>query len=493
MSVRVRFAPSPTGYVHIGSLRTALYDYLYAKQQGGAYVLRIEDTDRTRLVEDAIDNLLEAAEWTGVMHDEGPFLDQNGKMIQKGDKGSYIQSERLDTYKQYVDRLLDQGDAYHCFCTKERLDQVREQNKAAGQMSGYDGHCRSVSKEEAEKRIAAGESHVVRLRLPENKEITIDDMVRGDVTMNTNDSDDQVLLKADGFPTYHMAVVVDDHLMGITHIIRGEEWLPSTPKHIVLYDMLGWEAPRYAHLPNILNAEKKKLSKRHGDVSVADFRKRGYLPEALVNFLALVGWSPEGEQEIMSMEEMIEKFSFDRVSKSGGVFDVQKLNWMNNHYIKEADADRLTDMALPYVVEAELLTSEDAAAEREWIKRIVNLSREYLDFMSQIPKHVELFIGTEVTLEDDQAKEMITMEHVPAMLEVLKGKLLAAEDFEAGSIKKLFKEVQKETGNKGKNLFMPVRVAMTGAVHGPDLMESISILGKEKAAARLTYVIENLC
>ncbi len=493
MSVRVRFAPSPTGYVHIGSLRTALYDFLYAKKNKGQYVLRIEDTDRTRLVEDALDNLLEAVAWAGVMHDEGPVKNEAGEMVELGEKGPYVQSNRLHIYKPYVDQLIEQGDAYYCFCSKERLDAVREENKAKGIFSGYDGHCRDLPLEEAKKRVEAGESHVVRLKLPEDKEIVIDDMVRGRVVMNTSDSDDQVLLKADGFPTYHMAVIVDDHLMGITHIIRGEEWLPSTPKHIVLYEMLGWEIPKYAHLPNILNSEKKKLSKRHGDVSVEDFKKKGYLPEALVNFLALVGWSPEGDQEIMTMEEMIEKFSFDRVSKSGGVFDVQKLNWMNNHYIKEADLERLTDMAMPYVVEAGQVSEAELAEKRAWISRIVDLSREYLEYMSQIPKHVALFMGDEVVLEDDEAKEMVEMDHVPGMLNVLKAQLAELEAFDAASVKKAFKATQKESGVKGKNLFMCTRVALTGAVHGPDLMEIISILGPEGAVKRVDFTLVNLC
>ena len=414
-------------------------------------------------------------------------------MIQIGDKGPYVQSERLHIYRPYVDQLIDQGHAYYCFCSKERLDAVREENKAKGIISGYDGHCRNLSTEDAKKRIEAGESYVVRLKLPEDRDVAIDDMVRGRVVMNTNDSDDQVLLKADGFPTYHLAVIVDDHLMGITHIIRGEEWLPSTPKHVILYEMFGWDVPKFAHLPNILNSEKKKLSKRHGDVSVADFRKKGYLPEALINFLALVGWSPEGDQEIMTMEEMIEKFSFDRVSKSGGVFDVQKLNWMSNHYIKEADLDRLTDLAVPYVVEAGYLTDDAVSGHKEWLSRIVDLSREYLEYMAQIPKHVELFVGEEVKLEDDEAKTMVEMDHVPGMLDVLKAKLDEAEAFDAASVKKAFKATQKESGVKGKNLFMCTRVALTGQVHGPDLMEIISILGLDLAKKRIDFTLENLC
>jgi nondiscriminating glutamyl-tRNA synthetase len=464
---------------------------MYAKKHGGAYVLRIEDTDRTRLVDDAIENLVDAFKWADIMHDEGPFL-ENGQMVQKGDYGSYIQSDRLDTYRPYVDQLLESGHAYYCFCSKERLDEVRAKNKEKGIISGYDRHCRDLPLEDAKKRVAAGESHVVRMKMPLDRELIFKDLVRGEVKMNTADSDDQVILKADGFPTYHMAVVVDDHLMGITHMIRGEEWLPSTPKQIILYEALGWPMPKIAHLSNILNTEKKKLSKRHDSVAVEDFRKKGYLPEALVNFLALVGWSPEGEQEIMTLEEMTEQFSFERVSKSGGVFDVQKLNWMNNQYIKNADADRLANLAMPFLIEAGFLTEEGVDGHFAWVNRIVQLVKEHLEYMAQVVDHFPLFIGNTVEVEDD-AKEMIELEHVPAMLDVMMEKFEAAESFEAPDIKKIFKEVQKETGNKGKNLFMPSRIAVTGQCHGPDLMEAISILGKETAIKRMNYVKSNYC
>lgn len=492
MSVRVRFAPSPTGYVHVGNLRTALYDYMFAKKHGGKYVLRVEDTDRTRLVEDATQRLVDVIEWTGIMHDEGVFSKDN-KISQVGDYGSYIQSERLDTYRPYVDQLIESGHAYYCFCTKERLDQVRADNKAKGIYSGYDRHCRDLSIEDAEKRIAAGESYVVRMKMPDNRELIFEDLVRGKVKMNTDDSDDQVILKADGFPTYHMAVVVDDHLMGITHMVRGEEWLPSTPKQIVLYEALGWEIPKFVHLPNILNTEKKKLSKRHDSVAVEDFKNKGYLPEALINFLALVGWSPEGEEEIMSLDEMTEKFSFERVSKSGGVFDVQKLNWMNNQYIKVADADKLAELAMPFLVEAGYINADGVEGHFDWVKRIVQLVKEHLEYMAQITDHISLFIGSEVEITEEDALQMIELEHVSDMLEVMAGKMDSAEEFDAPSIKKIFKEVQKETGNKGKNLFMCSRVAITGSVHGPDLMETISILGKETVIKRIGYVRQTYC
>lgn len=488
MSVRVRFAPSPTGYVHIGSLRTALYDYLYAKQTGGKYIVRVEDTDRTRLVDDAIQNLIEASEWAGIMHDEGPILEE-GKMIQVGEYGPYIQSERLDIYRPYVEQLLEQGDAYYCFCSKERLDKVREDNKAKGIFSGYDGHCRDLSYEESKKRAEAGEAHVVRLKLPENTEIEFDDLVRGTVKMNTDDSDDQVLLKADGYPTYHMAVVVDDQHMGITHIIRGEEWLPSTPKHIVLYNALGWDIPKYVHLPNILNIEKKKLSKRHGDVAVKDFKAKGYLPEALINFIALVGWSPENDKEIMTMEEMIESFSFDRVSKSGGVFDVNKLNWMNNHYIKEADNERLFELSYQYFINEGLIGEEEKESKKDWIIAIISLVKEKVNFLQELPMYAMDFVGETFEIEEEETLNELRQDHVAEMLKLFSTKLNLLQELTTPEVKAIFKEIQKEMGVKGKKLFMPMRIGITGHMHGSDLVESIKIMGSELVEKRIEFCI----
>ena len=397
--VRVRFAPSPTGFVHIGSLRTALYNYLFAKKMGGKYILRVEDTDRTRLVDGAIENMLNAMKWAGVNHDEGVMLDDNGNVVQKGEYGPYIQSERLDIYQQYIKELLDSGKAYYCFCTKERLDEVREKQKEAGETPRYDGHCRDLTQEEIDAKIAAGEPYVIRLKLPENHVIRFTDLVRGETEFNTNDLDDQVLIKTDGFPTYHFAVVVDDHLMKITHVIRGEEWVSSTPKHVYLYEAFGWEAPKFVHLPNILNKEKKKLSKRQGDVAVEDFKKKGYLPEGLVNYVALVGWSPEENKEIFSMEELEQAFSIERVSKSGGVFDTEKLNWVNQHYMKDGDDDVLTKLAIPFIVEAGYVTAEEAEEKYDFLKSIVSLLKEKLHFVKEITDHISIFFGDKVKVE----------------------------------------------------------------------------------------------
>ncbi len=490
MTVRVRFAPSPTGYVHIGGLRTALYNYLFAKQEEGKYLLRIEDTDRSRYVEGAVEGMINAMEWAGVVHDEGPVLEE-GKVIERGDHGPYTQSHRLHIYKEHIEKLLENGSAYYCFCSKERLDKVREEQKAKGLTARYDGHCREISLEEARKRVEAGEPHVIRLKLTLNKDVTFADIVRGNVTMNTNDLDDQVLIKTDGFPTYHFAVVVDDYHMGITHIIRGEEWLPSTPKHVILYEAFGWKAPKYVHLPNILNKDKKKLSKRQGDVAVEDFRKKGYLPEALVNYIALVGWNPEGNEEIMSMDEMIDKFSLERVSKSGGVFDVDKLNWVNSHYIKNADLDRLTKLSIPYLIDSGLVTERDAEERFEWIKKIVSTSQERILYMAQISDYAKQFFGEEVELEDNEVKETLNMEHVPELLNIFKEKVKNAEDIDQVFGKKVFKEIQKEAGIKGKNLFMPIRAALTGQLHGPDIDLTIAILGRENIINRVEYIEKN--
>ncbi|MFT9494260.1 glutamate--tRNA ligase [Anaerosolibacter sp.] len=491
MTVRVRFAPSPTGFVHIGSLRTALYNYLFAKKNGGQYILRIEDTDQTRYVEGAIEGMLNSMAWAGVNHDEGAVLEDD-KLVEKGDHGPYIQSERLEIYQKYIQELLEVGHAYYCFCSRERLEEVREQQKAAGMTPKYDGHCRQYTLEEARTKIANGESYVIRLKLPENRDIQFSDVVRGNVTVNTNDIDDQVLMKSDGFPTYHFAVVVDDYLMGITHVIRGEEWLISTPKHVYLYEVFGWKAPQYVHLPNILNAERKKLSKRQGDVAVEDFVRKGYLPEGLVNYIALVGWSPEDNQELFSMEELIEKFSLERVSKSGGVFDTDKLNWINSHYIKESPVERITDLAIPHLIKAGYVTEVEVNEKYQWIKDMVTVLQDRLSYVGEIVDKVDIFFTTEIKPEDQEAEEILKVEHLPQLLEVFGEKIKAIEVVDEDVVKGIFKEIQKETGIKGKNLFMPIRVALTGAVHGPDLPLTLKVIGKQNILSRIDYVKNNL-
>lgn len=488
----VRFAPSPTGFVHIGSLRTALYNYLFAKKTEGKYLLRVEDTDQTRLVEGALEGMLSAMAWAGINHTEGVMMDENHQVFQEGENGPYIQSQRLDIYRTYIQQLLDSGHAYYCFCSRERLDELREAQKAEGNTAKYDGHCKSLTKEQIEENLRNNVPHVVRLKLPENYDITFNDIVRGQVTVNTNDIDDQVLMKTDGFPTYHMAVIVDDHLMGVTHVIRGEEWLPSTPKHVYLYEAFGWEAPTFVHLPNILNQDRKKLSKRQGDVAVEDFRRKGYLKEALVNYVALLGWSPDDNQEIFTMEELEHAFNLEKVSKSGGVFDVAKLNWMNNQYIKAHDLDELTELCIPFVVEAGLMTQQEAEARRAWLRLAVETVRESMDYLLMFPEKIKLLLEEHIGCIEPDAMEFMKLEHMVQLADAVEAKISSADEVTEEFVGAMFKEIQKEFGIKGKNLFMGTRVLLTGQMHGPDINKLLTLLGKDKLLIRIEEARKNL-
>lgn len=481
---RLRFAPSPTGYLHIGGLRTALYNYLYAKKNNGKFILRIEDTDQSRFVEGAIENLIDSLEWAGIEYDEGVFV-EDGQVVEKGDHGPYIQSKRLDIYKGYVDELIDKEEAYYCFCKKERLDELREEQRIKGLVPKYDGFCRSLSKNQAQERVKNGEEHVVRLKLPHNRDIKFHDLVRGDITINTNDIDDQVLVKSDGFPTYHMAVVVDDHLMKISHIVRGEEWLPSTPKHIYLYEAFGWEQPTYIHLPTVLNKERKKLSKRHGDVAVGDFKEKGYLAEGLVNYLALVGWSPEDNEEILSMDDLIEKFSFERVSKTGGIFDKDKLDWVNGHYIRSSSLEDITNLAIPYLIEGGFFDKEFAENKKDWIMILVDTVREGLDNISEIRDKVGFLFEEKIEIEDQELLDMISTDDSKLVFSSMIEELNNTDSLDMDYAKSFMKTIQKKTNVKGKKLFMPVRIALTGSEHGPELVNVMYLLGKDKIIARL--------
>ncbi|MFA7625629.1 MAG: glutamate--tRNA ligase, partial [Candidatus Kapaibacterium sp.] len=337
MEIRVRFAPSPTGYLHVGGLRTALYNYLFARKHGGKMILRIEDTDRTRLVENAIGNLTTSLRWAGIEYDEGPDAG--------GDYGPYIQSKRLGLYKKYASELVKNNFAYFAFDTPEEIEAMRQSNSDTfGTKYNRDAMKNSLtlSRNETEKLLESGTDYVIRLLVPIDKDLTFHDEIRGTIKVSTNDIDDQVLIKSDGFPTYHLANVVDDHLMGITHVIRGEEWLPSTPKHILLYNCFGWDIPAFAHLPLLLNKDKSKLSKRQGSVAVEDFKEKGYLRDAFVNFIALLGWNPTGDREIYSIDELIEFFNLEKVNKGGAVFDTQKLDWMNQQYLKVSKPEAFT-------------------------------------------------------------------------------------------------------------------------------------------------------
>lgn len=488
--VRDRFAPSPTGNVHVGSLRTALYNYLYAKKMGGSFLLRLEDTDQTRFESGAVDNLLDALNITGVIPDEG-LQKIDGEVLQNGDYGPYIQSERLNIYQDYIKTLLENGQAYYCFCTKERLDDIRNAQKEAGETPKYDRQCRNLSKQEIEERINAGEPYTIRLKLPDDYVIRFDDIVRGGIEMNTDDLDDQVLIKADGFPTYHFAVVVDDHLMKITHVIRGEEWLPSTPKHVYLYECFGWDMPDFVHLPNILNDDRKKLSKRQGDVSVADFLKKGYLPEALINFLALLGWSPESEQEIFTMDELVEAFDLTRVNRSGAVFDRSKLNWMNAHYIKALSREQLVEKLTPFLIEAGYVNPDQAESKREWLEKVAEILRDRIEYFAQAPEELKLILKPTFVIESDEAINLLKEESSGRLRTALIKKIESLDCLNAEKCQQILKEIQKEEKIKGKMLYMPTRIMITGEMHGPDLTLIMDVLGKDEVLSRL-YSIDSM-
>lgn len=490
-NVRVRFAPSPTGYLHIGGLRTALFNYLYSRHTGGDMLLRIEDTDRTRFVEGALENLLKALKWSGIEIDEGVMLDENGEVTQKGDCGPYIQSERVEKgiYDKYINQLIEEGKAYYCFCSQERIDKVRDQQRADGLTPKYDGLCRSIPLEEAKKRVAAGEPHTVRLKLPVNRDITFNDRIKGKITFNTDDQDDQVLIKRDGFPTYHFAVVVDDHLMGITHVVRGDEWVSSTPKHVYLYEAFGWEAPEYIHLPTVLNKDHKKYSKRNGDGMVEDFIEEGYMAEGLINFLALLGWSPDSEEEIFTMKQLAEQFDFDRVNKTGAVFDKRKLDWVNGHYVRDLSVEELAEKIKPYLIKAGLI---DESYPEDKLNLLAATWQSAIDKFSDAPNLAKnYFIKDQDMVWDEEAVEAIKTEDAKKLMDAFLNHLEEVDEIDEEFASTIMKKIQKETGIKGKNLWFPVRAAVTGSVHGPELSNAFVIMGKEKIKERLNYVKEN--
>jgi glutamyl-tRNA synthetase len=466
-TVRTRFAPSPTGYLHVGGLRTALFNYLMAKHHNGQYVLRIEDTDQTRKVEGAVQNLIASLKWAGLQHDEGPDVG--------GPYGPYVQSERLDIYKKHAQMLIESGDAYYCFCSPEKLEAMRERQMAAGETARYDGTCRHLSAEEVNAKLEAGEPHVIRLKMPREGETVFHDLIRGEVRVQNEMVDDQVLVKSDGFPTYHLANVVDDHHMQITHVIRGEEWLLSVPKHLQLYKAFGWEPPKMAHLPLLLNPDRSKLSKRQGDVAVEDYIAKGYLPEALVNYVALLGWNPGTDEEFFTLEELIEKFSLDRVNKSGAVFDINKLNWMNGNYIRKMSPEALVSFLQPFLEKAGADVSD---AERT--AKIILAVQKKIERGDQVYEAARIFYKDELVITEAEALEIIAAPTAKAVLSSIAEKISNLDELNNDSFRQVMKEVQKETGIKGAELWKPVRIALTGETSGPELPNVIEIFGKEK-------------
>lgn len=484
--VRVRFAPSPTGYLHVGSLRTALYNFLYARKHKGDYFLRIEDTDQKRIVSGAIKKLIGSLDWAGLKHNEGVFVNEKGDIYEKGEYKSYIQSKRLEIYKKYAHELVEKKKAYYCFCTPERLDSLRAVQEKARLAPAYDKLClKEISREEAEKKIANGEKCVIRFDVPETGETEFEDVVRGKVKFANKNLDDFVILKSDGYPTYHLAHVVDDHLMKTTLVLRGEEWLSSAPKHMLLFRAFGWEPPQYGHLCVILNKNtKKKLSKRDGDVSVGDFIKKGYLPEAVVNFIALLGWNPKTEQELFTLDELAREFDIAKLNKSGAIFDTEKLDWMNGVYIRGKNIDELIGLCKPYLKEY-----KDELAD-DYLKRIIVVEKERMKKLSDIAENTKFYFEPpeykkEMLRWKNMSDENIAgslqksleilsgIEEKNWLLDNLKEKLLAAAD----------------PKNRGESLW-PLRAALTGAEKSPSPFEVAWAIGKKKSLIRIQSAID---
>ena len=479
-TVKTRFAPSPTGRMHVGNLRTALYAYLIAKHEGGKFMLRIEDTDQERFMEGALDIIYRTLAKTGLVHDEGPDKD--------GGVGPYVQSERQaqGLYMKYAKKLIEQGDAYYCFCDKERLESLKTE-VAGKEITVYDKHCLHLSKEEIEANLAAGKPYVIRINMPTEGTTTFHDELYGDITVENNELDDMILIKSDGYPTYNFANVIDDHLMGITHVVRGNEYLSSAPKYNRLYEAFGWEIPKYIHCPLITNEDHQKLSKRCGHSSYEDLLDQGFLTEAIVNFVALLGWSPSSDNEIFSLEELVKEFDYHRISKSPAVFDMVKLRWMNGEYMKKMDDDKFYEMALPYLKETitkDLDFHKIAAMVKTRIEVFPDI-KDHVDFFEKVPEYeTSMYVHKKMKTNEETSLQVLS--EVQPLLE-------AQEDFSNDALFAMLSAYAKEHGYKVGYVMWPIRTALSGKQMTPaGATEILEVLGKEESLVRIQAAIEKL-
>lgn len=484
MEVRVRYAPSPTGLQHIGGVRTALFNYFFAKSSGGKFILRVEDTDRERYSDESLQDLYDTLDWLGVKWDEGPVVG--------GPYGPYIQSERTAIYQEYAKKLVDMGKAYYCYCTSERLERLREKQIAEkSPVQGYDGHCRDLTDEQRKELEAQGFKPVIRLKVPREGSTTFHDVLMGDITRENKDvSPDPVLLKSDGFPTYHLANVIDDHLMGVTHIMRAQEWIPSGPLHVLLYEAFGWEVPTYCHLPMVMGSDGHKLSKRHGSTSVRDFRAKGYLPEALLNYVSLVGWSYDGEKEFFTREELEKCFSLEKINKAPGVFDYQKLDWFNAQYIRQKSDKELADLLMPYLKQAGRL--DDSGYDRllafvPGVRDRLTLLSDIVAMTDFIEDHGEPDAAILIPKKMDAASSLSSLK---AVYELVKDDL--AKGRTDDELQNDMCELAQRLGIKNAGVFNPLRAAVTGLQVSPPPFSCIHLLGEEESHRRIERAIEVL-
>ncbi len=472
--VRTRFAPSPTGMMHVGNLRSAIFEYLVAKHNNGDFILRIEDTDQTRKVEGAIDFIYDTCSLCGLSPDEGP---RNG-----GEYGPYIQSERLPLYKEYALKLVELGKAYYCFCSEERLNELRAVADTNKIPFLYDGFCKKYTKEEIITKTSNGEAYVIRQMMPKDGISTFIDIVYGEISIENKLLEDQILLKSDGYPTYNFANVIDDHLMAITHVIRGNEYLSSTPKYNLIYDAFGWEKPAYIHLPMVVGADGQKLSKRHGASSFMDLYNDGYLPAAVVNYLAFLGWNPETTDEIFSLEELAKLFTPERISRSPAVYDVKKLNWVNAHYIKKLTIDELLAITVPHLQAAYDLNSKTG----EWIKELVMIYQNHLSYGKEIVLLTDLFFKEHIEISGEALEFMNSDSSISNTLNVFKDEINSINSWTIDNVNIAINNTKEKSGAKGKLLYMSIRIKVSGQMHGPELPDTIHLLGKEVIINRLS-------
>lgn len=486
-TVRVRFAPSPTGNLHIGGARTALFNWLFARHYGGSFILRIDDTDLARSTEESTRGILSALRWLGIDWDEGPVVG--------GPYGPYFQSQRLNIYKDMAQQLIDQGKAYYCYCSPEELAQRRKEAMAQGRAPKYDGRCRDLTPQERKKKEAEGCKPTIRLRIPDSGETIVHDLFRGDVAFANDVLDDFIIIKSNGMPAYNFACVVDDAQMHITHIVRAEEHLSNTPRQIMVYQALGYPLPVFAHVSMILAPDRSKLSKRHGATSVEEFRDSGYLPGALINYLALLGWAPEGEDEIFSLPELVNQFSMERVGKTAAVYDIKKLTWMNGHYLNEEDLDHVIELVIPYFRKKSLIPENLNQEEMDYLKQVVAAVRTRVKTLAEVADAAEYFYTDDFSYDEKGVRKHFRKENAAEYLKKAREKLAALQTFNLETTEAAYRELSEELGVKAGQIIHPTRLALSGRTMGPGLFDIMVILGKEKTLERMdraVQFIENL-
>lgn len=472
MKVRTRFAPSPTGYMHIGNLRTAIFEYLTAKHENGDFILRIEDTDLTRKVDGAIDFIYDTLKICNIDISEGPN--------NPGEYGPYIQSERLKIYQDYANKLVENGKAYYCFCTEDDLIKMRKKAEEDKVAFLYDGRCSKLSQEEIAEKLKNNTPYVIRQKMPKEGISIVNDLVYGEIKVENKVLEDQILIKSDGYPTYNFANVIDDHLMNITHVIRGNEYLSQTPKYNLLYEAFGWEMPTYIHVPMVLGSDGNKLSKRNGDASFMDLYNEGYLPEAIINYLVLLGWSPETNQEIYSMEELIKVFNPKRISKSPATYDIKKLQWFNQKYIKSLSDEEYINYIKPF------LNHDVTNKSEEWINKLLLIYKDHISYGKEINDVVNIFFNDEINISKENQEFLESDPMINEVINCYKEELTNLKEWHVEDIANVINIVKEKTGVKGKLLYMPIRIKISGVEHGPELPDEIYLIGKEKVIDRLS-------